>query len=80
MPLVQITLTQGRPSQTVRTMISKVTQAIVEAGVAPKENIRVLVHEIPQEHFAAGDVTIAERLTDSGSQAHPSQPTTQEGA
>ena len=57
MPVVQITLTQGRSPQAIRSMISKVTDAIVEAEVAPKSTIRVLVTEIPREHFAAGDVT-----------------------
>lgn len=69
MPVVQITLTEGRSPATIRTMISKVTDALVEAEVAPKPNIRVLVTEIPREHFAAGDVTIAERsASDSASQ------------
>ncbi len=61
MPVVQVTLTEGRSPETIRTMISKVTQAVVDAGVAPKANVRVLVNEIPTEHFAAGDTTIAER-------------------
>lgn len=61
MPVVQVTLTQGRSPETIRSMISAVTQALVDTGVAPKENVRMLVTEIPTEHFAAGDVTIAER-------------------
>ncbi|MDN5745507.1 MAG: tautomerase family protein [Nocardioidaceae bacterium] len=63
MPVVQVTLTQGRDPETIRSMISAVTQALADTGVAPKENVRVLVNEIPTEHFAAGDVTIAERHT-----------------
>lgn len=70
MPIVQVTLTQGRSPETIRSMITAVTQALADTGVAPKENVRVLVHEIPTEHFAAGDVTIAER--------HASQPTAPE--
>lgn len=61
MPVVQVTLTEGRSPETIRRMISTVTQALVDADVAPKENVRVLVNEIPAEHFAAGDTTIAER-------------------
>ena len=53
-------------------MISKVTDAIVEAEVAPKPTIRVLVTEIPREHFAAGDVTIAERLASQDASAERS--------
>lgn len=72
MPVVQITLAQGRSPQAIRSMISKVTDAIVEAEVAPKATIRVLVTEIPREHFAAGDVTIAERLASQDAPAERS--------
>lgn len=61
MPVVQVTLTEGRSPETIRSMISAVTRALVDTGVAPKENVRVLVSEIPPEHFAAGDITISER-------------------
>ena len=61
MPIVQVTLTQGRTPETIRSMISAITEALVDTGVAPKEAIRVLVNEIPTDHFAAGDVTITER-------------------
>ncbi|MDN5717083.1 MAG: tautomerase family protein [Janibacter sp.] len=61
MPIVQVTLTQGRTPETIRSMISGITQALVDTGVAPKEAIRVLVNEIPTDHFAAGDITITER-------------------
>ena len=63
MPVVQVTLTEGRSPETIRSMISAVTQALVDSGVAPKEAVRVMVSEIPTDHFAAGDVTIAERKT-----------------
>lgn len=61
MPIVQVTLTQGRSPETIRSMISAITEALVDTDVAPKEAIRVLVNEIPTDHFAAGDVTITER-------------------
>lgn len=76
MPVVQVTLTEGRTPETIRSMISAVTRALVDAGVAPKENIRVLVSEIPSDHFAAGDVTISERraaqVADSTPEESPS--------
>ncbi|MDO5628219.1 MAG: tautomerase family protein [Mobilicoccus sp.] len=61
MPLVEVTLTVGRSPETIRSMISGVTNALVETGVAPREAVRVIVREVPAEHFAAGDVTLAER-------------------
>ena len=59
--MVQVTLTEGRSPETIRSMISAVTAALVDTGVAPKERVRVMVNEIPTAHFAAGDVTLAER-------------------
>ena len=76
MPIVQVTLTRGRSPAVIRAMITKVTEAVVQSGVAPRENVRVLVHEIPAEHFAAGDTTIAERHA----QQVPSAPTAVEGS
>lgn len=61
MPVVQVTLTEGRSPETIRSMISAITEAMVTSGTAPKEAVRVMVTEIPTDHFAAGDVTITER-------------------
>jgi 4-oxalocrotonate tautomerase len=33
----------------------------VESVAAPRESVRVILREVPTTHFAAGDVTIAER-------------------
>jgi 4-oxalocrotonate tautomerase len=44
-----------------RTLISKLTAAVVDSVGAPKENVRVVLREVPATHWAAGDVTIAER-------------------
>ena len=74
MPIVQVTLTEGRTPETIRSMVSAVTQALVDTGVAPKDAVRVLVNEIPTDHFAAGDVTITERRA-----AQAADTTTQEG-
>ncbi|MCD6639165.1 MAG: 2-hydroxymuconate tautomerase family protein [Nocardioides sp.] len=61
MPLVEVTLVEGRTPEQLRTLISAVTTAVHESVDAPVANIRVIVREVPTTHFAAGDVTIAER-------------------
>jgi 4-oxalocrotonate tautomerase len=33
---------------------------------APKANVRVVIREVPRTHWAAGDVTLAERAADAG--------------
>lgn len=61
MPLITVTLTEGRTPEQLRTLITGLTEATVEAIDAPKGNIRVVIHEVPDTHWAAGDVTIRER-------------------
>ncbi|MDC5699178.1 tautomerase family protein [Intrasporangium calvum] len=60
-PLVEITLTEGRSPEQLRTLISTVTHAVSDSVAAPIDSIRVVLREVPTTHFAAGDVTIAER-------------------
>ena len=61
MPIVEITLVEGRSPEQLRSLISNVTRAAVESVDAPIESVRVVLREVPPTHFAAGDVTIDER-------------------
>lgn len=63
MPLIEVTMVEGRTPEQVRALISALTTAAVDAVGAPRESIRVVVREVPTTHWAAGDVTIAERRT-----------------
>jgi 4-oxalocrotonate tautomerase len=67
MPLIEVTLVQGRTPEQLRTLISALTLAAAEAIAAPVANVRVVVREVPATHWAAGDVTIAERTSNEGS-------------
>lgn len=64
MPLIEVTLVEGRSPEQLRALITDLTQAAAEAVGAPVENVRVVVREVPATHWAAGDVTIAERAAD----------------
>ncbi|GAA1163168.1 4-oxalocrotonate tautomerase family protein [Nocardioides aquiterrae] len=61
MPLIEVTLTEGRSPEQLRALISGLTRAAADAIDAPLQNIRVVLRELPETHWAAGDVTIAER-------------------
>lgn len=65
MPLVQISLQQGRDPQRLRTLISAVTAAVAESLDTPPDTVRVILAEVPATHWAAGDVTLAERAAAS---------------
>jgi 4-oxalocrotonate tautomerase len=61
MPLVEVSLAEGRTPAQIRSLISELHGAVLRALDAPPENVRVIVREVPLTHWAAGDVTLAER-------------------
>ena len=61
MPLIEVTMVEGRTAEQLRSLISRLTAAVEQAVGAPRESIRVVIREVPPTHWAAGDVTIAER-------------------
>lgn len=61
MPLVQVTLKDGRRPDQIRALISALTSAVIDSVGAPKESVRVIVTEVAGSHWAAGDVTLDER-------------------
>lgn len=61
MPFIDVTIAEGRTPQQVRNLIHQLTAAAARSLDAPLENIRVVVREVAETHWAAGDVTIAER-------------------
>ena len=65
MPLIEVTMVEGRPPERLRDFIGNLTDAAVDALDAPRESVRVILREVPATHFAAGGVTIAERSADS---------------
>ena len=67
MPLVEVTLVEGRTPEQLRSLISTLTDAVVTSVGAPRDAIRVVLREVPATHWAAGDVTIAERAAAAAS-------------
>lgn len=57
MPFAQIYLLEGRTEEQKRVLIQKVTDAIVEAIDAPRENVRVWLHDMPKENWGIAGVT-----------------------
>lgn len=63
MPLVEITLAEGRNAHQIRALLAEVHSAVHRVIGAPEANIRVVVREVPATHWSAGGVTLAERAT-----------------
>ena len=60
MPLVEVTLGAGRSPDQIRAMIHEVHEAVARTVGARSEHIRVIVREVPRDHWASGDVTLSE--------------------
>jgi 4-oxalocrotonate tautomerase len=60
-PVIDVTLAEGREPEMLRGLIDALTEAAVDALDVPVESVRVILREVPRTHFAAGGVTIAER-------------------
>lgn len=60
MPLVNIQLMEGRPQEKIDLLIKNVTETVSDSLGAPKENIRVIVTEVPKTHWGIGGKTAAD--------------------
>jgi 4-oxalocrotonate tautomerase len=61
MPVVQITLVQGRDNEVIETCIKNVARTVSESLHAPIESVRVIVNEVPANRFAIGTKLKSER-------------------
>lgn len=65
MPVIEVTLAEGRPPEKLSSLIRALTDAVEQTGVGPRDSVRVILREVPPTHFAAGGVTLAERAAAS---------------
>ena len=63
MPLIEITLGEGRDPDQVRSLIHEVHEAVLRTVNTRPEHVRIIVREVPRTHWATGDVTLAEMPT-----------------
>ncbi len=56
MPIIEVTLLEGRSQETKQRLIDALTDAAIDAVGAPRENVRVMIWEIPAHNFAVGGV------------------------
>jgi 4-oxalocrotonate tautomerase len=54
MPIIEITLMEGRNFEQKERLIKEVTDAVISAVSAPRESVRIILREVPTWHFAVG--------------------------
>jgi len=60
MPLVEVTLAEGRAPGQIRSLIHEVHEAVLRTVDTRPEHIRVIVREVPRAHWSTGDLTLVE--------------------
>ncbi|RDU98875.1 4-oxalocrotonate tautomerase [Trinickia dinghuensis] len=56
MPLIQVTLIEGRSMDAKAKLICHLTEATTAAIGAPRESVRVIIQEVPAAHWGVGGV------------------------
>jgi len=54
MPIAQINILEGRTDEQKEALIREVSEAIVRSLDAPLESVRVIINEMPKQHFGIG--------------------------
>jgi 4-oxalocrotonate tautomerase len=54
MPLIQVTMIEGRSADMKAALIRGLTEAAVQTTGAPRESIRVILQEVPNAHWGVG--------------------------
>jgi 4-oxalocrotonate tautomerase len=66
MPLIQVQMVAGRTSEQKAALIRELAQATMRAIGAPEASIRVILNEVPAEHWGIGTVSKAEKDRSGG--------------
>jgi 4-oxalocrotonate tautomerase len=61
MPLVQVTMLQGRTADQKRKIVQRITDTMVEEAGARREAVVVTFHEVSKESYASGGVLLVDK-------------------
>jgi len=57
MPLVHVEILEGRSEEKIEELIEEITATMEKVLNAPKQNVRVIVNEVPKTHWGIGGVS-----------------------
>lgn len=61
MPLIEVSIAEGRSPAQLRALMHEIHAAAVRTVDALPQNIHIIVRQIPRDAWASNDLTIAER-------------------
>lgn len=59
MPIIEVTMVEGRTPEKKEALICALTDAAEQSIGAPRQSIRVILREVPPEHFAVAGQSFA---------------------
>jgi 4-oxalocrotonate tautomerase len=62
MPIITVNLLTGRDAETKRALVREIAEAAMRALNAPPASVRVILNEVPPEHWGIGNETKAEQI------------------
>lgn len=54
MPLIQVTIIEGRDAEAKRKLMTSIADAVETSLEAPRQAIRVIIQEVPAFHWSVG--------------------------
>ncbi|EIT70972.1 MULTISPECIES: tautomerase family protein [Hydrocarboniphaga] len=66
MPIIEFHLLEGRTIEQKRRLCNAVTDTVVEVLGVRREQVRILIHNLPPENFSIAGVTAADRAAAAG--------------
>lgn len=67
MPLLQVSLIEGRSPELKEELIGELTDTVVRVLDSPRENVRVILNEVPSTHWGAGGASKHRQQLEQGS-------------
>ncbi|WP_018111978.1 tautomerase family protein [Thermus igniterrae] len=61
MVVLRVTLLQGRPLEKKRELAQRLTEMVARRLGEDKEEVRLILYEVPKENWAVGGVLLADR-------------------
>lgn len=61
MPIVQITMAEGRTPEQKKAVAERVTEVLVQELRVPADAITVFIYELERDHIAKGGVLLSDR-------------------
>lgn len=71
MPLIQVSMIEGRTPEQKRNLLAAITRAVEETTGASLDSIRVWIVEVPSEEFMSAGVLASERRAAAEAPAEP---------